>query len=45
MTWSKSSGPAPIFTRREWDAFLTGAKNGEFDHGRPRNLRHTLREL
>jgi hypothetical protein len=27
------SGPALIFTRSEWDAFLGGAKDGEF--GRP----------
>jgi hypothetical protein len=27
------SGPALIFTRAEWDAFLAGAKDGEF--GRP----------
>ena len=26
-------GPALIFTRSEWDAFLAGAKDGEF--GRP----------
>ena len=26
-------GPALIFTRSEWDAFLDGAKDGEF--GRP----------
>ena len=25
------SGPALIYTRAEIDAFLTGAKNGEFD--------------
>ena len=27
------SGPALIFTRSEWDAFLGGAKDGDF--GRP----------
>jgi hypothetical protein len=27
------SGPALIFTRSEWDAFLGGARDGEF--GRP----------
>jgi hypothetical protein len=25
------SGPVLRFTREEWDAFLGGAKNGEFD--------------
>jgi hypothetical protein len=30
-TKDKSSGPALIFTQPEWDAFLAGAKNGEFD--------------
>jgi len=25
------SGPALIYTPREWDAFLAGAKDGEFD--------------
>ena len=25
-------GPVLIFTRPEWDAFLMGAKSGEFDH-------------
>jgi hypothetical protein len=30
-TKDRASGPALIFTRPEWDAFLTGAKNGEFD--------------
>ena len=24
-------GPALVYTPREWDAFLEGAKNGEFD--------------
>lgn len=29
---SKDSAKAPhVYTRREWEAFLTGAKNGEFD--------------
>jgi Domain of unknown function (DUF397) len=29
---SKDRAKAPhVYTRREWDAFLTGAKNGEFD--------------
>jgi uncharacterized protein DUF397 len=29
---SKDRGKAPhVYTRREWEAFLTGAKNGEFD--------------
>ena len=26
-------GPALTFTRPEWDAFLAGAKDGEFDQG------------
>jgi Domain of unknown function (DUF397) len=30
-TKDRASGPALIFTRPEWDAFLSGAKNGEFD--------------
>lgn len=30
-TKDRTSGPALIFARSEWDAFLTGAKNGEFD--------------
>ena len=25
------AGPVIIFTRPEWDAFLSGAKDGEFD--------------
>jgi hypothetical protein len=25
------AGPAPIFTAAEWDAFVGGAKDGEFD--------------
>jgi hypothetical protein len=25
------SGPVLVFTRAEWDAFVGGAKNGEFD--------------
>jgi len=29
---SKDRTKAPhVYTRREWEAFLTGAKNGEFD--------------
>ena len=29
---SKDRCKAPhVYTRREWEAFLTGAKNGEFD--------------
>lgn len=32
-TKDKAAGPALIFTRPEWDAFLSGAKNGEFDAG------------
>jgi hypothetical protein len=30
-TKDKKSGPALIFTESEWDAFLSGAKSGEFD--------------
>lgn len=30
-TKDRASGPVLVFTRPEWDAFLTGAKNGEFD--------------
>jgi hypothetical protein len=30
-TKDKGSGPVLVFTRSEWDAFLTGAKAGEFD--------------
>jgi Domain of unknown function (DUF397) len=30
-TKDRAFGPALIFTRPEWDAFLAGAKNGEFD--------------
>jgi len=25
------SGPALVYTPREWDAFINGAKDGEFD--------------
>lgn len=29
---TKDRGKAPhVFTRHEWQSFLTGAKNGEFD--------------
>ncbi len=28
------TGPMLLFTGSEWDAFVTGAKNGEFDHGK-----------
>jgi Domain of unknown function (DUF397) len=27
------SGPVLIFTPAEWDAFMAGARNGEFDLG------------
>jgi Domain of unknown function (DUF397) len=30
-------GPALIFTRAEWDAFLQGARDGEFGLAEPRN--------
>ena len=44
---SKDRAKAPhVYTRRAWEAFLTGAKNGEFDlpaalagRGRPGSLR------
>jgi hypothetical protein len=26
------AGPALVFTRAEWDAFVCGAKDGEFDY-------------
>jgi hypothetical protein len=32
-TKDAAAGPALIFTQPEWDAFLAGAKNGEFDAG------------
>lgn len=25
-------GPTLVFTKEEWDAFIEGAKNGEFDY-------------
>jgi len=31
-TKDREKGPVLIFTRSEWDAFLSGAKYGEFDH-------------
>jgi hypothetical protein len=30
-TKDRAVGPALVFTRSEWDAFLAGAKKGEFD--------------
>jgi hypothetical protein len=30
-TKDRATGPALIFTQPEWDAFVAGAKNGEFD--------------
>jgi hypothetical protein len=30
-TKDKAAGPALIFTHPEWNAFLAGAKSGEFD--------------
>jgi hypothetical protein len=30
-TKERTSGPTLIFTRPEWEAFLEGAKDGEFD--------------
>jgi hypothetical protein len=27
----QGTGPAHVFTRAEWEAFLAGAKDGEFD--------------
>lgn len=26
------NGPALVFTPAQWDAFMSGAANGEFDH-------------
>jgi hypothetical protein len=31
-TKDAGSGPVLLFTRTEWEAFLDGAKKGEFDH-------------
>lgn len=31
------TGPALTFTAAEWDAFIGGAKNGEFDRPQPDN--------
>jgi len=30
-TKDKGNGPILFFTRNEWNAFIAGAKNGEFD--------------
>jgi hypothetical protein len=30
-TKDRATGPTLIFTRSEWNAFIVGAKNGEFD--------------
>jgi hypothetical protein len=30
-TKDRAAGPALVFTRPEWDAFIAGAKSGEFD--------------
>jgi hypothetical protein len=31
-TKDNGTGPVLIFTGAEWDAFITGAKEGQFDH-------------
>lgn len=33
------TGPVLLFTAHEWDAFLAGVRNGEFDRGRSRQVR------
>ncbi|MGY3518257.1 DUF397 domain-containing protein [Micromonospora sp. PTRAS2] len=33
------SGPALVFTAREWAAFIEGTKDGEFDQDRPTRRR------
>ena len=33
------NGPALVFTAHEWDAFLAGVRNGEFDRARARQVR------
>jgi hypothetical protein len=35
----QGNGPVLLFTAREWDAFLAGVRNGEFDRGRDRQVR------
>ena len=35
-------GPALVFTAAEWDAFLAGARDGEFDR-QARSLGHLVR--
>jgi Domain of unknown function (DUF397) len=31
-TKAKGAGPVLIFTQAEWDAFMAGAKEGQFDN-------------
>jgi Domain of unknown function (DUF397) len=33
-TKDAGAGPVLVFTATEWDAFIDGAKDGEFDRGR-----------
>ena len=33
------SGPVLLFTAHEWDAFLAGVRDGEFDRSRSRQVR------
>lgn len=33
------TGPVLLFTAHEWDAFLAGVRNGEFDRSRSRQVR------
>jgi hypothetical protein len=35
----QGNGPVLLFTAHEWDAFLAGVRNGEFDRGRSRQVR------
>jgi Domain of unknown function (DUF397) len=35
----QGSGPVLLFTAHEWDAFLAGVRNGEFDRARSRQVR------
>ena len=35
---------AHMFTADEWDAFIAGAKDGEFDRDHPRNVDAVYRE-
>jgi hypothetical protein len=35
----QGNGPVLLFTAHEWDAFLAGVRNGEFDRTRARQVR------